>query len=129
MRAFALAKVAAQAEAVRLRTLAGRTAVRALLAMIALLFLLGAVVFAHIAAWFGLDRSPLASAGILGGTDLLLAVIFGCLALRSAQSAVELEAMDIRRQALLGIGSQFALARLLIPVLRLLSRNRRRRRD
>lgn len=126
MRPFALIRVAAEAEAVRLRALANRTVQRTLLAAIALFFLLAALVFAHIAAWFWLDRSPLASAAILGGTDLFLAVIFGGLALRSAQSAVELEAIDIRRQALRGISSQVALARLVIPLLRLLSRNGRR---
>jgi hypothetical protein len=127
-RPFTLVRIAAEAEVVRLRALANRTALRAVLAAIALLFLLGALVFAHVAAWFWLDRPAVASAGILGGTDLLLAIIFGGLALRSAQSAVELGAINIRRQALQGIASQTALARLLISVVRLLGRGRPRTR-
>jgi hypothetical protein len=126
IRPIALAKLAVQAEAVRLRALAARTAVRALLAVLALVFLLAAVVFAHIAAWFWLDRSALASAGILGGTDLLLAVLCGCLAARSTPGTVEREAVAIRRQAFQEIASQIALVRLVAAVLRLLAGMRQR---
>jgi hypothetical protein len=105
--------------------------VHVVLAVIALMFLVGAVVFGHIAAWYWLNRSMLASAGILGGAgrggaDLVLAVIFGFLAGRSAPSAVELEAASVRRQALEGIGDTISLARLAVRLLQVLHRMKRR---
>ena len=84
MRPFRLARIAAEAEGVRLRGMATRIVTRIVLAVIALFFVLGAVVFGHIAAWYevrtALDQSYLATTGILGGVDLLLAVILGFLA-------------------------------------------------
>jgi hypothetical protein len=126
MRPFALARIAVQSEAIRLRAMASRTAARVLLAVIALPFLLGAVVFAHMAAWFWLDQSGLASAGILGGVDLGLAVIFAILAKRSAPGAVEREAIAVRRQALAGIGATVTLVRLVVRILQALEGRRRR---
>lgn len=124
-RPVALIRVATEAEFVRLRALANRTALRAVMAAIALLFLLGALVFAHVAAWVWLDRSSLASAAILGGADLLLAVIFGLLASRATPGAVEIEAIAVRRKALAGIAGEVALVRLVIMLLRLWGRMKR----
>jgi hypothetical protein len=132
MRPFRLARIAAEAEGVRLRGLVSRIITRAVLAVIALLFVLGAVVFAHVAAWYwlriGLDQTFLAAAGILGGGDLLVAVVLGFLASRSTPSRVEVEALDVRRKALQAIGSTLSLAQLVIPVLRITANLRRRRR-
>jgi hypothetical protein len=132
MRPFRLARIAAEAEGVRLRGLVSRIVTRAVLAVIALLFVLGAVVFAHVAAWYwlriGLDQTFLAAAGILGGGDLLVAVVLGFLASRSTPSRVEVEALDVRRKALQAIGSTLSLAQLVIPVLRITANLRRRRR-
>jgi hypothetical protein len=132
MRPFRLARIAAEAEGVRLRGMLTRIVVRVILACIALLFVIGAVVFVHIAAWYELrivlDQSYLASAGILGGGDLLLAVILGFVASRSSPSRVELEALEVRRKAIEGIGSALSLSQMALPVLRLVSRFGRRRR-
>jgi hypothetical protein len=132
MRPFRLARIAAEAEGVRLRGLVSRIVTRAVLAIIALLFVLGAVAFAHVAAWYwlriGMDQTFLAAAGILGGGDLLVAVVLGFLASRSTPSRVELEALDVRRKALQAIGSTLSLAQLVIPVLRITANLRRRRR-
>lgn len=123
MRPFRLARIAAEAEGVRLRGMATRIVTRIVLAVIALFFVLGAVVFGHIAAWYEvrttLDQSYLATTGILGGVDLLLAVILGFLATRSTPSRVEVEALDVRRKAIQGIGSAFSLTQMVIPILRL----------
>lgn len=131
MRPFRLARIAAEAEGVRLRGMAARIATRAILAVIALFFVLGAVVFAHVSAWYelrvGLDQSYLATAGILGGADLLLAVILGFLATRSTPSRVEIEALDVRRKAIEGIASAMSLTQMVIPLLRILANLRRRR--
>lgn len=79
MRPFRLARIAAEAEGVRLRGMATRIVTRAILAVVALFFVLGAVVFGHIAAWYeirtALDQSYLVTTGILGGADLVVALI------------------------------------------------------
>lgn len=133
MRSVRLARVAAEAEGVRLRGFASRIITRAILGLIALLFVLGAVVFAHLAGWYwlrtGLNQTLLAAAGILSGVDLLVAIILGVLAMRSTPSRVEVEALDVRRKAIQGIGSGLSLTRLVIPILRLVANVRRSRRD
>jgi uncharacterized membrane protein len=126
MRPVALARIAVQAEVIRLRAMASRIAVRVLLVVIALLFVIGAIVFAHIAAWLWLDRPALASAGILGGVDLGVAVIFAILATRSGPGAPEREAIAVRRQALEGIGGTITLLRLVARMLQVFERMRRR---
>jgi hypothetical protein len=132
MRPLRLARIAAEAEGVRLRGLVSRVATRVVFGLIALFFVLGAVVFAHVAAWYEirieLDQSYLATCGILGGADVLLAVILGLLASRSSPSRVEVEALDVRRKAIEGIGSALSLTQLALPLLRLLSGLGRRRR-
>jgi hypothetical protein len=133
MRPFRLARIAAEAEGVRLRALVSRIITRAILGVIALLFVLGAIVFAHLAAWYwvrtGLDQTFLGATGILGGGDLLVAVILAFLATRSAPSRVEVEALAVRRKALEGIGGAISLTQLVMPILRIAVKMRRRRRD
>jgi hypothetical protein len=101
--------------------------------VIALLFCFGAIVFAHVAAWYwlrtGLDQTFLAATGILGGVDLLVAIVLGFLASRSSPSRVEVEALEVRRKAIQAIGSTLSLTQLAIPLLRVLVNLRRRRRD
>ena len=113
-----------------MRRFAGRIVLRAVLGVIALLFLLGAIVFAHIAVWYwlrtGWAQSFPAAAGILGGADLLVAIILGFAATRSSPSRVELEALEVRRKAVTAIGGVFSLAGLVIPILRIVANLRRR---
>jgi hypothetical protein len=132
MRPFRLACIAAEAEGVRLRGFVSRVVVRAVLLMVALLFLLGAVVFVHLAAWYwlrtGMNQSFPAATGILGGADLVVAIILAFAATRSSPSRVELEALEVRRKAIVAIGGTFSLASLVIPILRMaVSLGRRRR--
>ena len=132
MRPFRLARIAAEAEGVRLRGMVTRLAVRAVFGATALIFIIGVLVFIHIAAWYGiridLNQSYLATAGILGGVDLLLAVILGFLATRSSPSRVETEALEVRRKAVEGLGSALSLTQMAVPVLRLGANLRRRKR-
>jgi hypothetical protein len=132
MRPFRLARVAAEAEGVRLRGFARRIVSRAILGIIALLFILGAVVFAHLAVWYwlrtGLDETYLASAGILGGADFLVGILLGFLATRSTPSRVEVEALDVRRKAIQAMGSGLSISRLVIPIFQLMVNMRRRKR-
>lgn len=132
MRSVQLARIAAEAEGIRLRRLARRIVLRAVLGVIALLFLLGAIVFAHLVVWYwlreGLGQSFPAAAGIFGGADVLVAIILGFAATRSSPGRVELEALEVRRQAVTAIGGTFNLVGLMIPILRIVA-NLRRRRD
>ena len=133
MRPVLLGRIAAEAEGVRLRGLMRRVVIRALLAVIALLFALGAIIFAHIALWYWLRTAqgqtyPMA-AGILGGADLLAAAVFACLAMRSAPSRTELEALDVRRKAIEAIGETLNWTRLIGSILRILASRRRSQRD
>jgi hypothetical protein len=132
MRPFRLARIAAEAESVRLHGMISRIVMRAVLAFVALLFLLGAMVFVHIAAWYeiriSLNQSYLATAGILGGADLVLAVVIGLLAARSSPSRVEIEALEVRRKAIEGLGSALTLGQMALPLLRLLAGFGRRKR-
>ena len=132
MRPVRLARIAAEAEGVRLRGFATRIAVRVAMAVVALLFVLGAVVFGHVAVWHvirtELNQTVLATAGIMGGADLLVAVILGFLASRSRPSRVEVEALEVRRQAVQGITSTLSVTQMAIPAVRLMANMRRRRR-
>jgi hypothetical protein len=125
MRPFRLARIAAEAEGVRLRGLASRIFARLAFAVIAILFLVGAVAFGHIAAWYelrtALEQSYLMTTGILGGADLLIALTMGFLATRSSPSRVEVEALNVRRKAIEGIGSALSITQMVIPILRLIA--------
>jgi hypothetical protein len=126
-----LGRIAAEAEGVRLRALAQRTVNRVLFGAIALLFVTGALVCAHVAAWFSLrvllDFSFLAATGIVGGADLLIGIVLGLLAARSIPSRVEVEALAVRRQAIHGMASMRSLTSLIPAIFGLLATFRRRR--
>ncbi len=131
MRPLRLARIAAEAEGVRLRHRAQRTAVRVAFAMIALVFVAGTLVFVHLAAWFWLRQSwdRQYAALILAGADLVLALLLMLLAMRSAPDQMELEALAVRQRALEGATASIAWSTLALQVLRvasnLLSRSRR----
>ncbi len=112
--------------------MATRMVTRVVFAVVALFFVLGAVTFGHVAAWYAirteLGQSFLITAGILGGADLLVGIILLVLAGRSSPSRVEIEAREVRRKAIEGITSALSLTQLLIPLLRLGSSFGRRRR-
>jgi hypothetical protein len=121
MRTLRLARVAAEAEGLRLRYSARRAAVRAVLLLIALGFLFGAVVFLQVAAWYWLRMSwdrP-AAALILAGTEIVVAGILGLLAGRSSPGRLEIEALAVRNRALEGASSSLAFSALATQMLRL----------
>jgi hypothetical protein len=121
MRTFRLARIAAEAEALRLRHSARRAAVRMVLALVALGFLLGAAVFCHIAVWFWLRQhwEQPQSALILAGADLVLAILVALVAARSTPSRIELEALDVRRRALASVTGSLAFSALAMQLVRL----------
>jgi hypothetical protein len=132
MRPGRLVRIAAEAEILRLRGMITRIAVRTALAGVALVFLLGALTSAHIAAWYwlriNLGQSFLATSGILGGLDLLIGIVCGLLASRSRPGRVEREALLVRRQAVAGLGNAFSLIQFASPLLQFVSNRGRQRR-
>jgi hypothetical protein len=133
VRAFRLARIAAEAEGLRLRERMRRTAMRAAFGIVAMGFLVGGVVFAHVAAWFWLRVAWEArhAALIVAGADLALAILLGLLAARSSPSRVELEALAVRRRAIESVGSTLAFSAMAMQLLRLFTNllSRRRSRD
>lgn len=103
MRAVELAKVAANAEALRLRQLASRQSMRAAYGGVAAVFGIGVLVLLHVVAYHLLvpSVSPLVASLILLAFDLVVAGVCGLKALKSVPGAVEEEALAIRKQALL----------------------------
>jgi len=132
MRSFRLARIAAEAELLRLRRIAQRTATRVVLALVAAVFLLGTLACLHIAAWFWLRISAHIAAPyaalILAGADLVLALLLLMFAARSSPSRAELEALEVRKRAIQNIGGTMAWMTLALQLLRTLARLRSRRR-
>lgn len=112
--------------------MATRMATRVVFALVALLFITGALVFAHVAAWYelrtALNQSYLITTAILGGADLVVAIILLFLATRSSPSRVETEALEVRRKAIEGLSSAVSMTSMLLPLLRIATSFRRRRR-
>ncbi len=131
LRPLRLARIAAEAEGVRLRHRAQRTAARVVYALVALVFLTGTLVFVHIAAWFWLRLSweRQYAALILAGADLVLALLLALLAARSSPDRIELEALAVRQRALEGVSAGVTWSTLAVQLLRiagnLLARSRR----
>ena len=124
MRTLRLARIAAEAEGLRLRHVAQRTAVRCAAAVVALVFLGGAVAFAHIAVWYWLRLSFEARhvALMFAGADLILAGALGLLAARSSPGRTEVEALAVRQRALEGAGASIAWSTMAVQVLRIVGR-------
>jgi hypothetical protein len=95
----------------------------------ALCFLVGAIVFGHLAAWFRLSLSwgePLAAL-ILAGADLSVMVVLALVATRSSAGRLEAEALALRRRALDNAASSLTLSALITPLIPLASRLLKRR--
>lgn len=102
MRSVELAKIAAAAEALRLRRLARRQAIRGALGVAGLLFGLAAFALLHVLAYDALIFlvSPWLAALIVLVVDLVIAGVLATLAINSAPDRIEREALEVRRQAL-----------------------------
>ena len=128
MRAFRLARIAMEAERLRLSHHARRTAFRVVLGCFAMALLLLALGFLHVAVWYWL-REILPGkhvAAIFVGADVLLALILGLLAIRSAPGRVELEALAVRRRALDDAAASVTVSAFAIRLLEMvMSRSRK----
>ncbi len=102
MRTVELAKVAASAEALRLRRVAHRQGMRAAYGAGAAVFAIAVFVLLHVVAYNAMvpGLSPLVASLIILGVDLIVAAILGYLALSNKPDAVEDEAKMIRQQAI-----------------------------
>lgn len=131
MRTLRLARIAAEAEGLRLRRQAQRTATRVAVGLIALMFLGWALLFAHAAAWFWLrDAAGWAAPGAamaIFGADLVIAAFLTLLMVRSSPGRVEMEALLVRRRALESATSSLALTTMLVPTVRLVMNLMRRK--
>ena len=101
MRAVELAKVAANAEALRLREMASRQSMRAVYGGVAAVFALGVLVLLHVVAYNIMvpNVSPVVASLILLAVDLVIAGVCGLKAFKSVPGTVETEALAIRKQA------------------------------
>jgi uncharacterized membrane protein len=102
MRAGNLARIAAEAEILRIKHMLRRQGLRVAFGLVAVVFLIGVLVLANIAVWqlLRMYLSPINATLVLLGINLLLAIIFGVLAARSSPSRTEREALAIRQRAL-----------------------------
>jgi hypothetical protein len=124
MRTLRFAKVAAEAERLRLTHMARRYAMRAVMAVIATVFLIAMLAMAHLAAWLALVQTmaPVWAALVLVGADLLLALVFALIAANSGAGAAEREAKALRVMAVMQLTRPASVMALLADrLLRLLA--------
>ena len=92
MRAASLAKIASQAEVLRLKGLAVRQGRRVAYGAAAAFFAAGVLIFAHVAGWQILAMYVRAfwATLVLLGIDLVISILLGILAARSKPGTVDL---------------------------------------
>ena len=124
MRTLDLAQAAAQAELLRLKRLLRRQVTRVIFALIAAVFLLCALIVLHIVAYMALMPylTPLMDSLALLGFDVVLAIICALLASRDTPDSVEIEAKQLREQALTEVKESLAIMALVGPLGRLAAR-------
>jgi hypothetical protein len=117
VRSVSLLKIAAEAELLRYRCMAARQGRRAVFGAVALVFVLAVLVLGEVAAWFALYLrfAAIPTTLILLGINLIIAVTFGLLAMRSSPSRAEREALQVRQQSLEAARGALSLAAL-VPV-------------
>jgi len=122
VRTLRLARIAAEAEGLRLRQMARRRAVQAVFGAIAVVFVICAVAVLHFAGWLALVQvvAPLYAALIVFGVDVVIAAILGFMATRSAPNRTEREAIQVRDQAKQQLAIATATAGAFAPVARML---------
>jgi hypothetical protein len=120
MRPVRLARIAAEAEVLRLRRIVVRLGIRAAYGAVALVFLILFIAFVHVAALLALELvvRPVYAALIVMGIDLIIAVAFGALAARSTEDRIEHEAREVRDTAVQQLGRSLSLLAMLTPVTR-----------
>lgn len=122
VRVLRLARIAAEAEGLRLRRQARRAAIRGVLGLIALVWLAAAAVFAHIAVWNWLAASlhwtPLGTAWIMAGGDAGIAIVLCLIAALLGPGKVEKEALAVRARAVDAATNSLAVSAMLLQAVR-----------
>jgi hypothetical protein len=128
MRTLRLAESVAQAERLRLKAMAARMVSRAVFAALAGVFLFCALLAVDAALVALLWRSMAVGWAclVVGGGNLLIALVLGLLAMRNTPSLAEREALQLRREAWLGVKRDLAFTSLLSTGMALWRRSRRR---
>jgi hypothetical protein len=126
MRPVNMAKIAAEAEVIRLKAMAQRQGMRAAFGAAAVIFALGVLVLLNILIWqlLHLYIQPIYATLILLGINLAIAAAFGVLAMRSTPSQTEQDALEVRQRAIRELQGSLALSALL-PVAATLFRSKR----
>lgn len=126
MRAVSLARVAAEAELLRLQLMLKRQGMRAAFGVIAAVFALGVLVLSNVAGWQVLRWyvQPIYATLILLGVNAMVMAMFAVLAARSSPGYAEREAIRIRQQAVREARGTLALTAL-VPIAGTVLRSRR----
>ena len=121
MRTVSLAKIAAQAEILRLRRLSRRSAFRLAYAAVASTFMLAMMAAIHVAIVMALMErvQPIAAVLIVAGGDLVIAIVLGVMAARDSPDSIEAEAQQVKETALLQLRDAAAMTALVGPALRM----------
>jgi hypothetical protein len=126
MRSVNMAKIAAEAEVIRLKAMAQRQGMWAAFGAAALIFALGVLILLNILIWqlLCLYMQPIYATLILLAINLAVAAAFGVLAMRSTPSQTEQQALELRQRAVRELQGSLALSALL-PVAGSLFRSNR----
>jgi hypothetical protein len=124
MRAVELAKVAAAAEALRLRRIARRQGMRVAFGAGAAVFAVAVLVGLHVVGWNALQPrlTPLQASLVVLAVDLVITLVLGFMAIRNAPDAIELEAKAIREQALIEMRQSLTVMSMAAGVARMAMR-------
>ncbi len=122
MRTLRLARVAAEAEGLRLRRRLRAIVIRAVLAAVAALFALGALALLHVYVWLRLDPlwGPETATLALAGGDAVVAIVIALFALRTPTDRIAISAVAVRDQALNEMRNVFTITSILKPLAGLL---------
>jgi hypothetical protein len=120
MRTVRLARIAAEAEVLRLRRMFRRLALDALLLLVVVLCLVAAFASGHVALFLLLQPSQggLYSALYLAGGDLAVACLTGLIVILHRPGRVERQALEVRQAAQAQIARDLTTAGLLSGVAR-----------
>lgn len=127
MRTVELAKAAAAAEALRLRLLARRQAMRAAYGAGAAIFAIAVLVSLHVVLWNLLADwvTPVVASLIVLALDIVAAAILGFMATRNAPATLETEAKQIRQQALIEMRTSMTFMGMMAETMGAVVRSRR----
>jgi uncharacterized membrane protein len=106
--------------------MAARQGRRAAFGMVAFIFVISVLILAEVTGWQALRLyvASIAATLILLGVNLVIAAIFGVLAMRSSPGHAEQEALRVRQQALEAARGSLTLTAI-VPVATTLLRRRR----